>query len=829
MTYISRKRFAPSHRWELPNEKRNGGVLSLDNFDITADGVLDLIVGRDDGLVEIYSYDEAEEPVQRFNHTLSESVTSVQGGCVATPGYDEIVCTTYAGWVLGLTSEQQTKGMGPSEVVITAAASSKIGSLKQELDNLQVKVSSEREKYQQSAGSKTAISAVPGFNTNDKFVLNREDASYTLSLELQLPIDNVLLQVSLELQLPIDNVLLQVSLELQLPIDNVLLQVSLELQLPIDNVLLQVSLELQLPIDNVLLQVSLELQLPIDNVLLQVSLELQLPIDNVLLQVSLELQLPIDNVLLQVSLELQLPIDNVLLLVCLELQLPIDNVLLQVSLELQLPIDNVLLQVSLELQLSIDSVLLQVSLELQFPIDNVLLQVSLELQLSIDSVLLQVSLELQLPIDNVLLQVSLELQLPIDNVLLQVSLELQLSIDSVLLQVSLELQFPIDNVLLQVSLELQLSIDSVLLQVSLELQLPIDNVLLQVSLELQLPIDNVLLQVSLELQLPIDNVLLQVSLELQLPIDNVLLQSDVPIDLLDVEKNSAVVSYSACNPEEGNYLLATYRCQANTTRLELKIRSIEGQYGTLQAYVTPRVQPKTCQVKQYNIKPLSLHQRTHVFDDNRPLNTVKLTGQFSLAEMHSWVSFCLPELPERTPPGETVTFHFMSTFLDTLLECVYSKGEAVFRSDNISTISILKDVLTKEATKKKIRLDISYDINDESIAYTLNLIHPRLEYQLLLAKKVQLIDALKELQVHEEDLTFMSPEYRQILEEADALQAEFKRQPCHLERLYGMITDLYIDKFKFKGVNVKGKVPALLEVLDNYDLQTLVEFFNTSA
>ena len=26
-------------------------------------------------------------------------------------------------------------------------------------------------------------------------------------------------------------------------------------------------------------------------------------------------------------------------------------------------------------------------------------------------------------------------------------------------------------------------------------------------------------------------------------------QSDVPVDLLDVEKNSAVVSYSACDPE----------------------------------------------------------------------------------------------------------------------------------------------------------------------------------------------------------------------------------------------------------------------------------------
>ena len=31
----------------------------------------------------------------------------------------------------------------------------------------------------------------------------------------------------------------------------------------------------------------------------------------------------------------------------------------------------------------------------------------------------------------------------------------------------------------------------------------------------------------------------------------------------------------------------------------------------------------------------------------------------------------------------------------------------------------------------------------------------------------------------------MSPEYRQILEQADKLQAEYKKQPCHLERLYG--------------------------------------------
>ena len=61
-------RIVPSHRWELPNEKRNGGVLCIDNFDITSDGVLDLIVGRDDGLVEVYSYDDSDEPVHRHTH-----------------------------------------------------------------------------------------------------------------------------------------------------------------------------------------------------------------------------------------------------------------------------------------------------------------------------------------------------------------------------------------------------------------------------------------------------------------------------------------------------------------------------------------------------------------------------------------------------------------------------------------------------------------------------------------------------------------------------------------------------------------------------------------
>uniref|UniRef100_A0A915LBF3 Bardet-Biedl syndrome 2 protein n=1 Tax=Meloidogyne javanica TaxID=6303 RepID=A0A915LBF3_MELJA len=84
------------------------------------------------------------------------------------------------------------------------------------------------------------------------------------------------------------------------------------------------------------------------------------------------------------------------------------------------------------------------------------------------------------------------------------------------------------------------------------------------------------------------------SVELAIPIDYVLLQSDVKVDLLDVERNSAVISVTEPENESGNALLAVYRCQADITRMEMRIRSIEGQFGTLRLYIVPRLVPLTC-------------------------------------------------------------------------------------------------------------------------------------------------------------------------------------------------------------------------------------------
>ena len=146
-----------------------------------------------------------------------------------------------------------------------------------------------------------------------------------------------------------------------------------------------------------------------------------------------------------------------------------------------------------------------------------------------------------------------------------------------------------------------------------------------------------------------------------MPIDTILLQCDVPIELLDADSNAAIVSRT---PSEGAGLLATYRCQEPVNRLEMCVRTSEGRYGNLQAYVWPRIQPKMCRAATYPIKPLSLHTRLQAAPEALPeLNSLTISGSFSLAEVHSWVVAVLPEVPARLQ-GDEASFAFRNTFLE---------------------------------------------------------------------------------------------------------------------------------------------------------------------
>lgn len=69
-----------------------------------------------------------------------------------------------------------------------------------ELKSLETKLGQAKVHYQhtlsQAKKDGERVSALPHFHINDKFLLNQDEAWYTLSIEIQVPIDNVMLQVS---------------------------------------------------------------------------------------------------------------------------------------------------------------------------------------------------------------------------------------------------------------------------------------------------------------------------------------------------------------------------------------------------------------------------------------------------------------------------------------------------------------------------------------------------------------------------------------------------------------------------------------------------------
>eukprot|EP01052_Picozoa_sp_SAG31_P003392 SAG31_NODE_130_length_23424_cov_45.648802_4_plen_794_part_00 len=321
-----------------------------------------------------------------------------------------------------------------------------------------------------------------------------------------------------------------------------------------------------------------------------------------------------------------------------------------------------------------------------------------------------------------------------------------------------------------------------------------------------------------------------VIVEIETPIDCVILKSNADVSLVDVDTNVAIVSKTTSSEtDQKSQLLATYRCQESARQMKLKIRAVEGAHGDITVYVIPHVSPKTCQSVIYHIKPLSLHVRVQdssVASDGRLCNLLRITGTFTIGQVHSWVCGCLPEVPNRLQ-GDDVSFAFRSTFLQSILKCSYRKGEAIFYSDNVTTLAILKDYVTNYAITTNTKINIDVDINEEAIAQFLHLVAPLLEFQLDLRKKHEVIEALQELKMQEEDVSFLESEYMSTLQNAGLISAAVKQQPQKLELLHDIIVRCFQDRGRFRGKATSAHIAALRGALQSYDgMGAIVNFFD---
>ncbi|VDQ02625.1 unnamed protein product [Trichobilharzia regenti] len=68
-------------------------------------------------------------------------------------------------------------------------------------------------------------------------------------------------------------------------------------------------------------------------------------------------------------------------------------------------------------------------------------------------------------------------------------------------------------------------------------------------------------------------------------------------------------------------------------------------------------------------------------------------------------------------------------------------------------------------------------------------------------------------------------EYAEIWRNSKALKDEFKRESCQLKIYYDQIINLYIDKYRFQGLDVSCNKDELLKLLEKYNLEKIIEYF----
>jgi hypothetical protein len=107
-----------------------------------------------------------------------------------------------------------------------------------------------------------------------------------------------------------------------------------------------------------------------------------------------------------------------------------------------------------------------------------------------------------------------------------------------------------------------------------------------------------------------DDASYSVHIDSQYPIEIVGIQSLVKVELLEVDSHIAILSVCPEDTDNKYALSATYRfVDSSIAKFEIKLRTIEGQYGDINCFVIPNANPKTCQAFNISLKPLSLHER----------------------------------------------------------------------------------------------------------------------------------------------------------------------------------------------------------------------------
>jgi Bardet-Biedl syndrome 7 protein len=197
--------------WKIEDGQQRSPVTSICVYDIDKDKSLEIIVGRDDGRIEVYKQQPESlfaVPYKVFHKDIAESVRSIECGVVSTPEYPEILVASYSGKIISFTTEPvhtraQEDSYGRS--ILTISNENRIKHMKKEIEEMKKKIKKDKEQLakttSKSHSADQQLKPAPEFPINSKFSLDTRVAAYVLTVELQSPIDLIILRSPVVLDL----------------------------------------------------------------------------------------------------------------------------------------------------------------------------------------------------------------------------------------------------------------------------------------------------------------------------------------------------------------------------------------------------------------------------------------------------------------------------------------------------------------------------------------------------------------------------------------------------------------------------------------------------
>jgi len=311
-------------------------------------------------------------------------------------------------------------------------------------------------------------------------------------------------------------------------------------------------------------------------------------------------------------------------------------------------------------------------------------------------------------------------------------------------------------------------------------------------------------------------------IECEIPIELIQICSDVVMNIIEDENKTSDTNQAVCSITEGHQLyplIVTYRCQANTQRIEVNLRPIEGFSGELLVYIFPNVQGnKIATRKIFDVKALSLYSRSsseHV--DKSSYSSLKITGDFSADLIRDWLSSCLDDLPKDSIDW----FHYRNNFTQSGLQVNLADNSCLIMSNNVSSLSVIRDSILARSIQGNMQVEIIPDFDTSSSLTLMKDIvkHYNLINQSIRSAQVQQI--IRELVLQEGDRDFLPDIYKN--EETSSSNI---LEGCHYQQLCGIILDLYIDNAKFSGKSATGRVRKLEDALNKKDFNSVLKLFN---